>query len=149
MAVQASNPNIWEVQAGGQEFKVIHGYAMNLWPAWAKNNANVQPLTDELKARLYLGVNTEDVALYFVHGVEAVGHGAQVQPLEHHLVLGQGPWNTRAISIPSAPRVSATCWSQCLPSGGDWRVTHSSERVPQDCAYSLGLSMRVLECPLS
>lgn len=44
-----------------------------------------------LEARLYLGVNTEDVTLYFIHGVKAIGHRAQVQPFEHHLILGQGP----------------------------------------------------------
>jgi hypothetical protein len=50
----------------------------------------VRPLAQVLRARLYLGVNAEDVTLHFVHGVQAVGHRTQVQPLEHHLILGQG-----------------------------------------------------------
>lgn len=41
----------------------------------------------------YLGVNAEDVALDFVHGVETIGHGAQMEPFEHHLILGKSSWN--------------------------------------------------------
>lgn len=37
----------------------------------------------------YLCIGLDDVALYFIHGVSAVGHGAQVQPLENHFVLRQ------------------------------------------------------------
>lgn len=46
--------------------------------------------TSEASEPFYLGVDTEYVALYFVHGVEAVGHGAQMQPFENHLILGKG-----------------------------------------------------------
>jgi hypothetical protein len=32
MVVYTYNPNIWEVEAGGQEFKAIFGYIMSLRP---------------------------------------------------------------------------------------------------------------------
>lgn len=41
------------------------------------------------KGKHYLGVDAEDVALHFVHRVEAVRHSAQMEPLENHLVLGE------------------------------------------------------------
>lgn len=37
----------------------------------------------------YLRIGLDYVALYFIHGVSAVGHGAQVQPLENHFILRQ------------------------------------------------------------
>ena len=51
--------------------------------------------------RFYLGINTKNVALYFIHGVEAVGHGAQMEPFENHLVLGESSCNTRQMSDPA------------------------------------------------
>lgn len=41
----------------------------------------------------YLCVNAEYVALNFIHGVQAVGYSAQVEPFENHLILGEGSWN--------------------------------------------------------
>lgn len=39
-------------------------------------------------AHLCIGVH--EVVLDFIHRVRPVRHGAQVQPLKHHLVLGEG-----------------------------------------------------------
>ena len=39
--------------------------------------------------RLYLGVNTKNVALNFIHGVEAIGYSAEMEPFENHLILGK------------------------------------------------------------
>lgn len=41
--------------------------------------------------RLYLGVNTKNVALNFIHGVEAIGYSAEMEPFENHLILGKSP----------------------------------------------------------
>lgn len=37
----------------------------------------------------YLYVGLDYVALYFIHGVGAVGHSAEVKPFENHFVLRQ------------------------------------------------------------
>lgn len=39
----------------------------------------------------YLCIGLDYVALYFIHGVGAIGHGAQVQPLENHFILRKSP----------------------------------------------------------
>lgn len=41
------------------------------------------------KKKSYLCIGLDYVALYLIHRVYAVGHGAQVQPLENHFVLCQ------------------------------------------------------------
>jgi hypothetical protein len=38
------------------------------------------------------------VTLHFVHGIQAIGHSAQVQPFENHLILRQSSYNTRQVS---------------------------------------------------
>lgn len=49
----------------------------------------------------YLCIGLDYVALYFIHGVSAVGHSAQVQPLENHFILRQSScterWGTNLI----------------------------------------------------
>lgn len=54
---------------------------------------------------LYLGVNAENVALHLVHGVQPVGHRAQVEPLENHLVLGQSPWEKQQHRVGKTPSI--------------------------------------------
>lgn len=44
------------------------------------------------------------MALDLVHRVCAVGHGAQVQPLKHHLVPGEGSYDRTATRQVSARR---------------------------------------------
>lgn len=61
-------------------------------------------------SELYLGVNAEYVALHLVHGVQAVGHGAQVEPLENHLVLGQSPWEKQQHRVGIAPPAHLLSW---------------------------------------
>ena len=40
----------------------------------------------------HLWVRIPDMVLYLIHRVCSIRHGAQMQPLEYHLVLGEGSW---------------------------------------------------------
>lgn len=47
----------------------------------------------------YLRVGAEHMALDFIHGVHPVRHGAEVEPPEHHLILGQSSWMKRGRQV--------------------------------------------------
>ena len=53
--------------------------------------------------RLYLGVNTKNVALNFIHWVKAIGYSAKMEPFENHLILGKSSWNTeQGVTAPTS-----------------------------------------------
>lgn len=60
---------------------------------------------------MHLCVCAEHMALDLVHGVHPVGNGSQVEPPEHHLILGQSPWENIQTDIVSL--------SDILNSGND------------------------------
>lgn len=113
------------VSFGGDETKLITVIVTQLWE-YTKNhwtglvrwvNGTVSGILFQYRGsyvqknrfqyqsrRRYLGINTKNVALHFIHGVKAIGHGAQVQPFENHLVLGESSCNTRHVRNPPTSR---------------------------------------------
>lgn len=67
---------------------------------------------------LYLGVNAEYVALHLIHGVQAVRHRSQVEPLENHLVLGESPWENSTMDWEQQPPAQHTSCPCCASSTG-------------------------------
>lgn len=85
-------------------------YTFNGWIIWHYKSFPIEMLVNIFKnhfgyqnRRLYLGVNTKNVALNFIHWVEAIGYSAKMEPFENHLILGKSSWNTKqGVTVPAS-----------------------------------------------